>query len=34
MVKPNINDVGVMTIQLQDSDSSKAALISTGLDGK
>ncbi|XP_025815547.1 uncharacterized protein LOC112892631 [Panicum hallii] len=33
-VKPNTNNVGVETIQLQEGDSSKTALISAGLDGK
>jgi hypothetical protein len=34
MVKPNINDVGMKTIQLQESDRSKIALISVELDVK
>jgi hypothetical protein len=34
MVKPNTNNVGVKTIQLQEGDSSKTALINAGLDGK
>jgi hypothetical protein len=33
-VKPNTNDVGMQTIQLQVGDSSKEALISARLDDK
>jgi hypothetical protein len=33
-VKPNTNDVSVKTIQLQEGDSSKTALINAGLDDK
>jgi hypothetical protein len=33
-IKPNTNDVGMKTIQLQEGDSSKIAHISAGLDGK
>jgi hypothetical protein len=33
-VKPNTNDIGVKTIQLQEGDLSKTALISAGLDDK
>jgi hypothetical protein len=34
MVKPNISNVGVKTIQLQEGDSSKTALNCAGLDDK
>jgi hypothetical protein len=34
MVKPNINNIAVKTIQLQECDSSKTALISARLDSK
>jgi hypothetical protein len=34
MVKPNTNNVGVKTIQLQEGDLSKTTLISVGLDDK
>jgi hypothetical protein len=33
-VKPNTNDVGVKTIQLQEGGSSKIGLIGVGLDNK
>jgi hypothetical protein len=33
-VKPNTNDVGLKSIQLQEGDPSKMALIGVGLDDK